>query len=149
MFNKAQCKLLHPHWSNSKHKYRLMNEGIERRPVEKKLGVAMDEKLDCQAVHSCSPATRSFACTKRGVAAGRQRGLSASTLPLWRTVWSTASRCRASRTKRMWSCGGGPTKEATKMIRGLEYLSCEERLRLVPSGEEKVLGRPLLQPFST
>mgnify|MGYP001855232353 CR=1 FL=1 len=82
MFNKAQCKLLHPHWSNSKHKYRLMNEGIERRPVEKKLGVAMDEKLDCQAVHSCSPATRSFACTKRGVAAGRQRGLSASTLPL-------------------------------------------------------------------
>jgi len=35
-------------------------------------------------------------------------------------------------------------KRATKMIRGLEHLSCEERLRTgaVQPGEEKALGRP-------
>jgi len=39
--------------------------------------------------------------------------------------------------------GAGP-EEATKMIRGLEHLSCEERLRVgaVQPGEEKAPGRP-------
>lgn len=44
-FNKPKFKVQHMHWGNSKHKYRVCNEWIESRPVEKGLRVLVDEKL--------------------------------------------------------------------------------------------------------
>ena len=72
----------------------------------------------------------SWASSKEGWSAGTVRWLSLSTLPLWGPIWSTVSRSGAPNKRKMWSCYRGSTKRrATKMMRGLEHLSSEDRLR--------------------
>ncbi|KAJ7403062.1 hypothetical protein BTVI_81034 [Pitangus sulphuratus] len=44
-FNKIKYKVLHPHWDNPKHNYRLEDGKIERSPEEKDMRMLMDEKL--------------------------------------------------------------------------------------------------------
>jgi len=77
-FNKAKCKALHWGQGNPKYEYGL-GEHIENRPVQKDLGVLMDEELVL-----LQPRRPTVSCLEREVAS-REREV---TVPLYSALVS-------------------------------------------------------------
>ncbi|KFQ07941.1 hypothetical protein N329_07309, partial [Haliaeetus albicilla] len=130
-FKKTKCKVLHLGQGNPWYQYRLGDEGIESSPVEKDLGVPVDEKVNmsCQCVFTAHKANRILGCIRRSVTSRSREGI----LPLY----SALMRPHLEYYSQIW----GPQhrkdvnlldwvqRRATKKIRGLEHLSYEDRLR--------------------
>ncbi|GAB0180016.1 mitochondrial enolase superfamily member 1 [Grus japonensis] len=130
-FNKAKWKVLHVRQRNPKHSYRLDGEWIEISPEEKDLGVLVDKKLDMsrQCAFASQKAIHILGCIKSNVTSRSRQVI----LPLC----STLMRPHLEYCVQLW----GPQhkkdmellqqvqRRPMKLIRGLEHLSYENRLR--------------------
>ena len=124
-FNKANCKVIYLGWGNLQYQYRLGDEWIENNPVEKYLGLVVDDKLDAswQCVLAVQKARHILGCIKRSVARRSREVI----LP----VYSALVRPHLEYCVQLWSPQHRKDidllewvqRRATKMIRGMEHLS--------------------------
>ncbi|KAK4828762.1 hypothetical protein QYF61_000753 [Mycteria americana] len=126
-FNKAKCKVLYLGRGNSWYQYRLGDEGIESSPAEKDLGCWWMKSWTCAL--AAQKANRILGWIKRSVASRSREVILPLHTALVRPHLEYCIQLWRAQYRKDMDLLEQVQRRATKMIRGMEHISYEDRLR--------------------